>query len=73
MEDVTKASTCTQDAGAEIAQIKVLMKRIKFDVELSLTKGHQQMSVPFSRIPLQHLIKECNEIAKKTRSSIHRS
>ena len=38
---VAKASTCAQDAGAEIAQMQLLIKKIKFEVELSLVKGYE--------------------------------
>jgi len=36
-----KASTHTQDAGAEIAQIKRLIKKIKFKLEFVLVKEHK--------------------------------
>ena len=73
VEQITKASIFAQDAGAEIAQIKALMRKIKFEVEITLVKGHEKTVPPYNSAPLKHLIKEYDKNAKKSRTLIHRS
>ena len=71
VENIAKASIFAQDAGAEIAQIKSLKDKIKFEIELLLVRGHEKIVSPYSSAPLKHLIKECDENAKKIRTLTH--
>lgn len=67
LSEIVKPSTHTQDAGAEIAQMKKLLKKIRFEVEFNLVKGHKAPSGPFQMKPLEHLIRMCDEKARVTR------
>ena len=58
---ITKASIYSQDTGAKIAQIKSLVNKIKFKVDISLLKGQGWILAPHSRVSLKCLIKECDE------------
>ena len=72
ISSIAKASMFVQDSGAEIAQTQSLIKKIKFEVELSLVKGYERITTPCSRVLLKHLIKKCNVMAKNYRTSICR-
>ena len=39
---IKKSNVCAQEAGAEIAMIKQLRKKIKFEIEIKLVKGHEE-------------------------------
>ena len=60
VENIAKPNVYAQDAGAEIAQIKKLIEKAKFDIQLELVKGHKKLKGNYSQRPLQYLIKECN-------------
>ena len=62
-------STNAGDAGAEIAEMKEILNRIQFDVEFKLIRGHEPAIDQFNRNPLQHLMKGCDEEARKIREN----
>ena len=70
VKKVLKPNSHAKDAGAEIAQIRNLISKISFEIEIKLIKGHQKISSLFQNIPLQHLLKECNEEARALRENI---
>ena len=39
---IVKTNYIMQDAGAEIVQIKLLLKKIKFEIKFKLTPGHSK-------------------------------
>ena len=67
VEDIMKTSMHVQDAGAIVAQIRRLLSRIKFEVQIKLIKGHPKQQAPFERRPLECLIKQCDQEAKTAR------
>ena len=56
-----------QEAGAEIATIKHLIERIKFDIKIHLIKSHEKQVGTYEQNPMKHLIKECDRKAKTIR------
>ena len=38
------------DSGSEIDQMQSLIKKIKFEVEVSLAKGYERITAPHSRV-----------------------
>ena len=52
--------TCINNAGAEIVQIRSLLKEIKFEVKFKLIKGQLPINYCMNEIPLQCLIKMRN-------------
>ena len=67
---IKKSSEYAQEAGAEIAEIKRLLKDIKFEVEIKLLKGHEENIGLYQRNQLKHLIRQCDQRAKKKREGI---
>ena len=61
-----------QETGAEIAMIKKSLKKIKFDAEMSVIKGHEEQIGPYRSNSLKHLIKECDKNAREMRKNAHR-
>ena len=41
MQEVIKLGVCAQEAGAEIMQMRRIMKEVTFDVDLVLAKGYE--------------------------------
>ena len=66
VRDVLKASQHTQDAGAEIAQTKNIMKEINFEIEFKFTRIQQNRQCELQRQPLETLLKECDQKAKES-------
>ena len=67
---VLTPNSYAKDAGVEIAQIRSLISKISFEIEIKLIKGHQKISSPFQNMPLQHLLKECDKEARALREYI---
>ena len=72
ISEILKPCIYTQDAGAIIAQIRRLIRKIKFTVEFQLIKGHPKNSPTFEQRPLEYLIRECNQAAKEARMQVYR-
>ena len=68
--DIRKSNMYAQEAGGEIARIKDLLQRIKFNVNIHLIKSHEKVIGTFEQNPMKHLIKECDRRAKSTREQI---
>ena len=49
-----------QDAGAEIAQIRKLLRKIKYNIDIKLIRGNPKVTVPFKDNPIEHLILQYN-------------
>ena len=47
------------------------MKKVKFEIEITLVKGYESPTALCQRVPLQHLIRECNLMARKGRELTH--
>jgi len=62
-EQIKKASTHTQDAGVEIAQIRRLLKEIKFEINFKLVRGYRAPTGTLQQKPYEHLIRMCDEKA----------
>ena len=67
VEDVAKPSMGSQDSGAEIVQIRRLIRKITFEIEFVLVRGHKVPKVPYQQCPLQCLIRECDYEARVCR------
>jgi len=67
---VMKPNSYTNDTGIEIAQIRSLLQRIKFEIEFILMRGYQVINRPFQLMPVHHLLRECIEEARKLRENI---
>ena len=52
--------------------MKKIKDRINFEIELELVRGHKTLGVPYRQNPLQHLIKECDQEARKCRETCMR-
>ena len=63
VEEIKRTSKATKDAEAEIAEMKDIIRQIKFEIEFKLLRGYAQITIPFSRNPLQHIMKVCDEEA----------
>ena len=61
-----------QEAGAEIAMIKKLLEKIKFEVEIELVRGYEKEIETYRQQTLKHLICECNQSARRTREEIYK-
>ena len=55
-----KASTHSQDAGAEIAQIQRLLREIKFSIEFKLARIKKGTLSCFRVNPCDYLLKVCD-------------
>ena len=67
VQDFKRNSEGTKDAGAEIIEMKNIVKRIKFDIEFKLVRGHSPALGLFIRNPLRWIIKDCDEKAREIR------
>ena len=67
---ILKCNECTQEAGGEIAMIKRLLERIKFEVSIILVRGHEENIEQHQIQPLKHLLKECDNQARKERENL---
>ena len=70
VEEIAKPNVYAKDSGAEIAQIKRLLEKIKFEIQIELVKGHKKPEGNYQQKPLQHLILECDQEATKQRERI---
>ena len=61
---------CAQNAGAEIAQMKKVTKKIKCKIKTKLVKGHPKRIGTRREDPIAHLTKQCDEVARKTTEQI---
>jgi len=59
-----KPNEYAQEAGAEIALIKQLMKKMNFEVEIKLMRGHEKGVVRYEDEPVKWLIRQCDKEAK---------
>ena len=64
---INKASTYTQDAGAEIAQIRRLIDEIKFEIEFRCVKIKKGTISNMEVNLLDHLLKICDRKAMEMR------
>ena len=62
--DIVKLCKHAQDAGAEVAQMRRLLKNIRFEVDFKLVRGRKTPRGLFKRKPLDHLIRLCDKEAK---------
>ena len=69
MNEILKLSIHTQDAGAEIVQIRKLLKKIKFEVDFKLVRGHKTPSGPFQTKTAEHLMRMCDNNARIVRET----
>ena len=69
---MTRNNIYAQEAGAEVAMIKKLIEKIKFDVKIQLVKGSDAQSNQESTIQLKKLIQECDGKANEIRLHIKR-
>ena len=60
IQEIMKPSICAQEAGAEIMQIRRIIKEVTFEIDLVLVKGHKSPRGSYNQVPLEHLIKECD-------------
>jgi len=67
---IKKSNEYAKESGVEIARIKRILKRIKFDVEIKLIPGHGNNIGSYRDNPLKHLIKKCDERARRKRENI---
>ena len=70
INEVVKPTMFANDAGAEIAQIRDIMKEIKFEVKLQLVRGHTPLNRLFRDMLLQHLVKAYHEEDERVRVNI---
>ena len=61
---IRKASQHAQDSGVEIAEMKNVIKSIKFKIKFKLTRIKKDRQYNFKRQTLEALLKECNRKAK---------
>ena len=52
VKKIMKPNSYTNDAGAEIVQIRSLLKTIKFEIEFKLIRRHQGINKLFQLMPL---------------------
>jgi len=65
-----KSNEYAKEAGGEIATIKKLLSKIRFNVVLKLVRGHEEEIEQYQLQPLKHLIRECDMKAKKEREDV---
>ena len=65
MNQIYKHNTYAQEAGSEVAMIKKLLQKIKFDVEISLEKGHGKIIGSYQINPLKYLLRECDKTSRE--------
>jgi len=70
MSAIKKSNEYVKESGAEIARIKRLLKKIKFDIEINLIRGHENNIGEYRRNPTKHLIKNCDARARIKRENI---
>ena len=70
IESIKKSNEYAQESGAEIAKIKSLLEKIKFDVEIKLIRGHESNIGSYRNNPIKYLIKKCDERARRIRENI---
>ena len=66
-----KPSIYAREAGAEIAQIKRIMDKVSFEIEIRLMRGHKAPKEPYQVEPLTYLIRECDLKARKGREKLY--
>ena len=67
MSSIKKSNMYVQESGAEIAMIKHLIEKIKFEVKIHLIKSHEKQVGTYEQNLMKHLIKECDRKAKTIR------
>ena len=67
IEEIMKPNKYVQEARAEIALIKQLMKKINFEVEIKLMRGHEKGVVRYENEPVKWLIRQCDKEAEQAR------
>ena len=72
MSAIKKSNEYAKESGAEIARIKRLLKKIKFDIEIKLIRGHKNNIGEYRRNPTKHLIKNCDTKARIKRENIEK-
>ena len=70
IQEIMKPSICTQEAGAEIMQIRRIIKEVTFEIDLVLVKGYKSLRGSYNQVLLEHLIKECDIQSKEVRRNI---
>ena len=51
--------------------IKRVLRKIKFEVKVSIEKGHEKQIGPYHSNPLKYLIKECNRNAREMQENAY--
>jgi len=70
VKNLNKPTQYAQDAGAEIARIKELIKDIAVRIELKLIKHSKKITTTFQQQPLHHLINRCHQKARDAHQMI---
>ena len=65
VNNILKFNEYAKEAGGEIAVIKEKLQNIKFDVELSLERGHSEVTGRYQTNPLKYLLKECDKTSRE--------
>ena len=72
VDNLKKSNEHAQEARAETVTIKKLLNKMQFEVEIILVCGHEKEIGMHRQQPLKHLIRECNQSARKTREEINK-
>lgn len=67
---IFKCNEYAKEAGGEIAMIKQLLGRIKFEVSITFIRSHNENVGQYVDQPLKHIIKECDDQARKEREKL---
>ena len=67
LSDIRKSNEHAKESGAEIAMIKQLLKKMQFDVEIKLMRGHKKGVIRYQNEPVKWLIRKCDSEAEKAR------
>jgi len=67
IDEIRKPNEYAQESGAEIAMIKQLIRKINFDVEIKLIRGHEKGVVHYQNEPVKWLIRQCDKEAEQAR------
>jgi hypothetical protein len=70
MSPIKRINVYAQESGSEIARIKELLTRIKFEVKIMLIKGNDETTDQSEKVILSKLLKECDEKAGEVRTKV---
>jgi len=66
VNEIPKPTQFSQDGGAEITRIKELINEATIEIKLILTRCPKKAVPSFQQKPLEHLISQCDNRAKRT-------